>query len=75
LSDLFGIIEPVDDFVAAVADEKPVDKIFIIPVRIEDVDVPKHLSKWHWVNLFEQDGYQRLIESLKIHTDPMGKDP
>lgn len=46
------------------AELKPKDQIYIIPVRLENCAVPKSLQRWHWVDLFEPDGYQRLIRSL-----------
>jgi hypothetical protein len=47
-----------------VADEQPEGTIFIIPLRLEECDVPERLQKWHWVNFFEESGYQRLVRSL-----------
>jgi hypothetical protein len=47
-----------------VADQQPKNTIFMIPARLEDCKVPDRLSKWHWVNLFEDDGYKRLVEAL-----------
>jgi hypothetical protein len=49
-----------------VADEQPEGRIYIIPVRLEDCEVPARLSKFHWVDLFEEDGYDKVIESLKL---------
>ena len=46
------------------AQVRPNDKIFIVPVRMEECDVPKKLSKLHWIDLFESDGYKQLIRSL-----------
>jgi hypothetical protein len=48
-----------------VADEKPEGSIFIIPVRLEDCDVPMRLRRWHWVNLYEGSGYTRLLSALR----------
>ncbi len=49
-----------------VAEEKPEGTIFIIPARLEeDVSVPERLSRWHWVNLFQDNGYDKLIFALK----------
>src|SRR5580700_5251577 len=36
-----------------VADEQPEGNIFLIPVKLEDCDVPARLGRWQWVNLFE----------------------
>lgn len=48
------------------SDYKPDGKLFIIPVRLEDCDVPSRLNKWHWVNLFEKEGYEKLIDALTL---------
>ncbi|MBL8076939.1 MAG: toll/interleukin-1 receptor domain-containing protein [Anaerolineales bacterium] len=42
-----------------------VDDIFIIPVRLEKCEMPDSLIHLHRVDLFEKDGYKRLILSLK----------
>jgi WD40 repeat protein len=56
-----------------VADEKPPGTIFIIPVRLEIVDVPSRLAQWQWVDLFHNGGYEKLAHALRtraasIHT-------
>src|SRR5882762_4468080 len=48
------------------AEEKPEGTIFIIPVRLEEVDVPRSLAQWQWANLFQQDGYERLVRALGL---------
>lgn len=45
--------------------EKPEGEIFIIPARLEECNMLKSLAKWHWVNLFEKDGYEWLLRSLQ----------
>jgi hypothetical protein len=45
-------------------DLKPPGQIYIIPARLEECDVPDRISPWHWVNLYEDDGYDRLKQSL-----------
>jgi hypothetical protein len=59
-----GFVQKEIKFALDVADEQPEGRIFIIPARLEDCKVPDRLSKWHWVNLFEDDGYQKLLASL-----------
>lgn len=54
------------------ADKKPPGEIFIIPARLEECDNLESLSKWHWVDLFESDGFQRLIIALRIRADKIG---
>lgn len=47
-----------------VAQEKPEGTIYIIPVRLDSCDVPKSLQKYHWVDLFESNGYERIKQAL-----------
>lgn len=49
-----------------VADEKPEGSIFIVPVKIDDCEIPDRLQKWQWVNLYEENGFPRLLEALHI---------
>lgn len=49
-----------------VADEQPEGTIYLIPVRLEKCDVPCRLQRWHWVDLFERNGYYRLMSSLHV---------
>lgn len=48
-----------------VADEQPEGVIYLIPLKLEECDVPEKLRRWHWVNYFELDGYERLVKSLQ----------
>ena len=41
--------------------EQPEGEIFIIPVRLEECENLESLSKWQWVDLFEEAGYRRLM--------------
>jgi hypothetical protein len=52
--------------------EKPEGEIFIIPARLEVCDVPESLSKWQWVDLFEEGGRRKLIRALRIRADQIG---
>jgi class 3 adenylate cyclase len=48
-----------------VAGEKPEGAIFVIPVKLEKCDVPDRLERLHYVELFENDGYNRLKLALE----------
>jgi hypothetical protein len=53
--------------------EKPEGEIFIIPARLEECETLPSLSKWHWVDLFEEkEGYHNLILALRIRADSIG---
>lgn len=47
-----------------IADEQPEGAVFIIPVRLEECSIPDRLTRWHWVNVFTDDGYKQLLRSL-----------
>src|SRR5438045_3027307 len=55
-----------------IEEEKPEGTIFIIPVRIDQVEVPNRLGKWQWADLFHQDGYGRLVHALKVRARAVG---
>jgi hypothetical protein len=40
-------------------------EVFIIPARLESCDMPESLCRWQRVDLFEADGYKKLISALK----------
>jgi hypothetical protein len=42
----------------------PEGAIYIVPARLETRAVPELLGKWQWVDLFEPDGYLRLLNAL-----------
>jgi hypothetical protein len=47
-----------------VADEKPEGVIFIIPLKLEECQVPNRLREWQWVNYYEENGYEKLKRAL-----------
>lgn len=67
-----GYIQKEIKMALDVADEKPEDTIYIIPLRLEDCRSPDKLSRWHRVNLYEEDGYRRLMMSLHIRAEEIG---
>lgn len=54
------------------ADLLPKGEIFIIPVRLEECDVLDDLKRWHWVDLFDEDGYERLMRTLRVRANRIG---
>jgi serine/threonine protein kinase len=67
-----GFVQKEIRFALDVADEQPSGRIFIIPVRLVDCDVPDRLKKWQWVNLFEDHGFDRLVKALRYHLASKG---
>lgn len=38
---------------------------FLIPTRLETCDLPESLRRWQCVDLFERNGYKKLVRVLK----------
>jgi hypothetical protein len=47
-----------------VADQQPEGTIFVIPLKLEECDVPDRLRQWQWVNLYEEKGFEKLMRAL-----------
>jgi hypothetical protein len=67
-----GYVQKEIKFALDVSQEKPEGAIFVIPVRIEEVEVPRSLRQWQWVNWFDKDGYQRLLRALHTRATALG---
>jgi hypothetical protein len=48
---------------------QPREDIFIIPVRLEKCSMPDSIRHLHRVDLFEADGYKKLLHSLYHHME------
>lgn len=46
------------------ADEQPENVIYIIPLKLEECNVPIRLVNWQWLDYFESKGHEKLINSL-----------
>jgi tetratricopeptide (TPR) repeat protein len=60
-----GYVQKEIQYALDVADQQPEDTIYLIPLKLEECDIPERLRRWHWVNLFEPAGYERLLNALK----------
>ncbi len=45
------------------------NNIYLIPLRLDDCKVPSELQDLHWINLFERDGWVRLIQAIQSGLD------
>lgn len=50
------------------ANSLPEGMSFLIPARLEKCELPAPLRRWQRVDLFEPDGYKKLLEVLKRWT-------
>jgi hypothetical protein len=51
--------------------ELPEGDIYVIPVRLEECEVPRALSKWHYADLFREGGYELLLNSLNARAQSL----
>jgi len=67
-----GYVQKEIRFALEIAEELPEETIYIVPLRLEDCDVPERLLRWHWVNYYEEAGYQRLIRAFRLREISLG---
>jgi outer membrane protein assembly factor BamD (BamD/ComL family) len=67
-----GYVQKEIKFALDIAEEKPEGAIFLIPARLEECVVPEGLERWQWVNLYEENGFIKLLRSLKLRADAVG---
>jgi sulfatase modifying factor 1 len=71
-----GYLQKEIKFVLDVAAEQPEGSIYLVPARIEEgvqvSDVAEELGRRHWVDLFQEAGYQRLQRALQARARECG---
>ena len=71
-----GYVQKELRFVLNIADEKPEGTIFVVPLRLDDCQVPRRIRAWQYVDYFPKShrklAYQRLLESLKLRAGKLG---
>ena len=60
-----GYLQKEITFALDVAMEEPERSVFLIPARLEECEVPDRLKEYQWVNLYEHNGYARLLTALQ----------
>ena len=48
-----------------VAKEQPEDAIYLIPLKLDDCEVPEQLSEYHVIDLFRRGGFKELVEAIE----------
>ena len=67
-----GFVQWEIKFALDVTEEKPEGTIFIIPAKLEVCDVPEKISRYQWVDLFINEGYERLVKALQVRSKSVG---
>lgn len=60
-----GYVQKEIGYALDVADEQPEGMIYLVPLKLEECEMPERLRRWHWVSLFEPAGYERLLNALR----------
>lgn len=55
--------------------EMPDGRIFLIPVRLEECELPYKIRTYQWVDLFTQDGMEKLMKSLNLRASQVKAQP
>jgi len=55
--------------------EMPEGRIFLIPARLEECDLPYKVRTYQWVDLFTTDGMDKLIKSLNLRASQVNAQP
>jgi CRP-like cAMP-binding protein len=61
-----GYVQKEIRYALDVAEEQPEGTIFLIPLKLEECDVPERLRRWHWVDAHKPAGYERLMRALRL---------
>jgi len=61
--DKSGFVQEEIKYALDVADQKT-GTYYIVPARLELCDIPARLQKWQWVDLFDPQGFHKLLRAL-----------
>lgn len=70
-----GYVQKEITFALNIADEKPEGRIYLIPARFEECEVPSRLSRWQWVDLFAPNGGKKLLAALALRDAALKNSP
>jgi len=56
-----------------IAKEKPEGTIFIIPVRLDECEVPYRFKNIQWTDLFAENGYKKVCDALNERLNDLKK--
>jgi tetratricopeptide (TPR) repeat protein len=70
-----GFLQREIKFALQIADEKPEGTIYIVPTRLEPVELPRRFREYQAANLYEANGYDRLKESLALRATQISVAP
>lgn len=66
-----GYIQREIKFALDKALEMPEGRIFLIPIKFEECDVPFSLSRYQWVDLTTESGYTKMMKALRFRASQL----
>jgi hypothetical protein len=60
-----GYIQKEIRMAVDIAKEMPEGTIFLIPVRLEECKMPTSIDRYHCVDMFKSDGFNRLVKAIQ----------
>lgn len=66
-----GYIQKEIKFALDKALEMPEGRIFLIPVKFEECEVPFSLNRYQWVDLTVESGYAKMMKALKFRASQL----
>jgi hypothetical protein len=67
-----GFVQRELRYALDVAEQQPEGAIFLIPVKLEECEIPERLRKYHCGALYEPNGYNRLLRALHTRAEKLG---
>ncbi len=55
--------------------EMPEGRIFLIPGKLQECELPRRLQSYQWVDLFTEKGMEKLVKSLNLRAKQVGAKP
>ncbi len=68
-----GYVQKELKFALDVAEKQPEGAIFLIPVKLEACTAPERLGHVQWVNLYEENGWERLLRALHKRAEDLNR--
>src|SRR5260221_9131160 len=68
-----GYIQKEIKFALDKALEMPEGRIFLIPIRFEECEVPFSMSRYQWVDLFNEAGYAKMMKALNFRASQLSR--
>ena len=70
-----GVVQQEIKWALDILEQIPEEAIYLIPVRLEVCRAPEQLAEFHWVDIFEPDGFEYLIRALDFELRQRAKTP